>query len=89
MDRHRREYDIQDGIIVEVLDKIVTRHHRGMKEYGVSMEDNKLPTTAWIDHTIEELLDAVNYLTRLKRGLNEERIKEESTKSKDSKDSLQ
>lgn len=62
--------DIQDGIIVEVLDKIISRHKRGMIEYGISMEDNPLPTSGWIDHTIEELLDAVNYLTKLKRTLN-------------------
>lgn len=65
--------EIDDDVIVEVLDRVVARHKRGMETYGISMEDEYLPSTGWIDHTIEELLDAVNYLTKLKRTLNVEK----------------
>ena len=37
-----------------------------MEKFGVSMEKNTKPFDHWIDETIEELLDAIHYLTKAK-----------------------
>jgi hypothetical protein len=34
----------------------------GVKKYGTTLEGNKLPISQWMQHTIEELLDAANYM---------------------------
>lgn len=65
------EYDINDPIVVKVMDKIISRHEEGMEKFGITMGDNDKPLMYWIDDVIEELLDAVNYLTKLKTIVEE------------------
>ena len=36
----------------------------GVKKYGVTMADSKLPLRAWLVHALEESLDHANYLQR-------------------------
>ena len=36
----------------------------GLKKYGVTMADSKLPLRAWLVHALEESLDHANYLQR-------------------------
>lgn len=59
----------RDPVIEEVLNKIKDRADEGLKKYGKPMTRDDISTVGWIDHAIEELLDAANYLTRLKRDL--------------------
>lgn len=54
----------------EVLLKVQTRANEGMVTYGQTMERTDIDTQGWIEHTIEELLDAAAYLTRLKVDVN-------------------
>ena len=56
-------------IATEVMLSVKKRADEGMKTYGKTMERTDISTVGWIDHTIEELLDAANYLTRLKKNL--------------------
>lgn len=58
-----------DPVVQEVQNKLVTRSRVGMEKYGVTMSGAKLDAQGWINHTVEELLDAANYLTRLKQEL--------------------
>ena len=55
-----------DPIVNKVVDLIIKRHMQGMEKFGVSMEKNTKPFDHWIDETIEELLDAIHYLTKAK-----------------------
>ena len=55
-----------DPIVNKVIDLIVKRHMQGMEKFGVSMDKNNRPFDEWIDETIEELLDAIHYLTKAK-----------------------
>ena len=55
-----------DPIVNKVVDLIIKRHMQGMEKFGVSMEKNTKPFDHWIDETIEELLDAIHYLTKSK-----------------------
>ena len=55
-----------DPIVNNVVDLIIKRHMQGIEKFGVSMEKNTKPFDHWIDETIEELLDAIHYLTKAK-----------------------
>ena len=59
-----------DPVIEANINLLLTRSLRGMKEYGMTMADNPLSATEWIDHAIEEALDLANYLQRLKMELS-------------------
>lgn len=56
-------------IAAEVMKQVSDRAAEGMNTYGQTMLRDDISTVGWIDHTIEELLDAACYLTRLKRDL--------------------
>lgn len=53
----------------ELMKTVKARADVGLKTYGTTLADNPASTGEWIDHTIEELLDAANYLLRLKKNL--------------------
>jgi len=55
-----------DPIVNEVVKLILDRHIQGMDKFGKTMESNERPLDQWIAETIEELLDAVHYLTKAK-----------------------
>ena len=55
-----------DPIVNEVVKLILDRHIQGMDKLGETMEANERPLDQWIAETIEELLDAVHYLTKAK-----------------------
>ena len=58
-----------DDVIDTNVQRLISRAKDGMKSYGVSMEKAPGGPVVWIDHAIEELLDAANYLEKLKRTL--------------------
>ena len=70
-----QKLEVSDPVVQANIDRLRNRHLTGMKTYGMSMSDNPLNALEWIDHTIEELLDAANYLERLKLELPRETIK--------------
>ena len=60
-----------DPIVNDVIKKTIDRHVQGMEKFGKTMSENKRPTSEWVDETIEELLDAVHYLTKIKSEFKE------------------
>jgi hypothetical protein len=58
-----------DPVVRAVIQRMTVRSVAGIKKYGCTMERTDIPTSGWIDHTIEELLDAAIYLERLKRDI--------------------
>ena len=51
----------------EVCEEIKERAAKGLAKYGVSMEREDLGTQAWLQHLLEELLDAAVYVKRLQK----------------------
>ena len=51
----------------EVCEEILTRAEKGLNKYGVSMERDDLDTGEWLQHLLEELLDAAVYVKRLQK----------------------
>lgn len=60
---------VSDPITKRIIERLVTRHQEGMKEYGTTMADNPAGTLFWIDNAIEEALDLAQYLERLKSDI--------------------
>jgi hypothetical protein len=55
-----------DPIVQSVVERFQQRSEFGIRKYGTTLEDNKLPFLAWVQHMQEELMDAILYLEKLK-----------------------
>ena len=58
-----------DRIVLNVIKKFERRADQGLKKYGVTLERTDLNTLDWVEHTQDELMDAILYLERLKQDL--------------------
>jgi len=55
-----------DPVVATVMKRMSDRSRVGVEKYGCTMLREDIDTVGWIDHAIEELLDAAVYLERLK-----------------------
>ena len=60
----------KDEIIERVIQKFRNRSEVGYKKYGVTLKDDDQPFDVWLTHIQEELMDAVNYIEKVKDNLN-------------------
>ena len=56
----------RDVIIDRVIEKIKSRSDVGFEKYGVTLKDDDQPLDVWLTHIQEELMDAVNYIEKVK-----------------------
>lgn len=59
----------EDSIVNEVVSKFKSRSNVGIKKYGITLDREDLTTIQWIEHAIEEQMDSILYLTRIKKDL--------------------
>lgn len=57
----------------EVCEEILARAEKGLNKYGVTMERDDLDIHEWLQHLLEELLDAAVYVKRLQKEYAEMR----------------
>jgi hypothetical protein len=62
-----------DSIVAAVIKKFSDRSEVGIKKYGVTLDRTDLKTADWIQHTQEELMDAILYLEKLKTVVNSDK----------------
>ena len=60
----------KDEIIERVIQKFKDRSEVGFKKYGVTLKDDYQPLDTWLTHLQEELMDAVNYIEKIKDFLD-------------------
>lgn len=65
----------KDKIVQQVISKFEQRSELGIKKYGTTLEENNLNIEEWINHAIEEQMDNILYLTKLKNELIKKNIK--------------
>tara|TARA_R100000152_G_C6697238_1_gene127525 strand:+ start:53 stop:283 length:231 start_codon:yes stop_codon:yes gene_type:complete len=68
----RKQWGIEpepDPVVATVMKRMSDRSRVGIEKYGCTMLREDIDTVGWIDHAIEELLDAAVYLERLKLNL--------------------
>lgn len=61
---------IKDPIIQKVVEKFIQRSNVGVDKYGTTLNDNELSGLEWLNHLQEELMDAVNYIEKIKQVLS-------------------
>ena len=66
---------MKDKIVENVIAKYRTRSEVGIKKYGTTLEDNELSLDEWLNHAIEEQMDNILYLTKLREELKKKGIK--------------
>jgi hypothetical protein len=59
-----------DPIVEAVIQSFRQRSEQGIKKYKTTLAREDLKTLEWIQHTQEELMDAILYLERLKKDFN-------------------
>lgn len=55
---------MSDPIVEAVIDKLRERSARGVKKYGITLQDAQLSEREIIIHAQEEALDLANYLEK-------------------------
>ena len=65
------EIVMKDSVVESVIEQFRSRSEVGKKKYGVTLDRDDLSTLEWIDHAIEESMDFILYLHKIKKQLNE------------------
>lgn len=68
----------QDAIIEKVLNKIKDRADEGLKKYGVPMTRDDQGIQFWLDNAIEEALDWIVYLMKIKSVIQDKKASTEN-----------
>ena len=68
----KKEIQFRDPVVERVVDKFVSRSDVGFAKYGVTLEDDKSNIFQWVNHLQEELMDAANYIEKIRAVLIEE-----------------
>ena len=71
-------------ILDEVINDFRKREERGLMKYGVTMDREDLLSHEWIQHMMEELMDAIIYLKKIQSG-TQRRTDSEETNSRNVK----
>jgi len=58
-----------DSIVQTINKKLVSRAEVGFNKYGATMDRDDLSVIEWLDHAVEEMLDQVLYMEKLKQEL--------------------
>lgn len=59
----------KDTIVEAIVDKFKDRSDVGIKKYNTTLDREDFTTEQWIDSAIEEAMDMILYLERLKRDI--------------------
>lgn len=52
-------------ILYNIIDDLLAREEKGLKEYGTTMDRTDLSEIEWLQHAYEEALDLSIYLKKL------------------------
>ena len=52
-------------ILYNIIDDLLAREEKGIKEYGTTMDRSDLSEIEWLQHAYEEALDLSIYLKKL------------------------
>jgi hypothetical protein len=62
-----REIKVTDSIVDSVIDQFVSRAIMGKEKYGCGLDRTDLNLLDYINHALEEHMDAILYLEKLKK----------------------
>ena len=62
-----------DSIVQTIVDKFIARAKMGEEKYGVTLDREDLSIEDYINHALEEHMDAILYLQKVKTMLEQQR----------------
>lgn len=63
---YKRKSDyVKDNNVRDIINLLASRAEKGLEKYGVTTERDDIDLHGWLQHLIEELLDAAVYARRL------------------------
>ncbi len=62
-------------ILYNIIDDLLAREEKGIKEYGTTMDRTDLSEIEWLQHAYEEALDLSIYLKKLIKTKKDENAK--------------
>jgi hypothetical protein len=68
----RKQIVFRDPIIEKVVDQLVSRSDVGFNKYNITLDEDNSSLLTWLQHLQEELLDAANYVEKIKSVLSDE-----------------
>ena len=60
-----------DSVVFSIVQKFVERSKFGKQKYGTDLDRTDLSVLDWIQHAQEEHMDAILYLEKLKKTIQE------------------
>lgn len=60
---------VPDSVVQSVVEKFVDRAEMGFTKYNNTLDRKDLSVEEWINHALEEHMDAILYLAKLKQEL--------------------
>lgn len=60
-------FNYSDDVVGAIVNKFLQRSEVGIVKYGGTLDDAVDPLHRWIEHTQDELMDAILYLEKAKR----------------------
>ena len=64
-----REIKVTDSIVDSIIDKFVDRASFGKEKFGCDLDRTDLELIDYINHALEEHMDAILYLQKVKKML--------------------
>ena len=65
---------LRDPVVEKVLRQFEMRSAVGINKYGKTLHENQLSLIEWLEHTKQELMDAILYIERAKDELQKSSI---------------
>jgi hypothetical protein len=62
--------ELKDKHVEEVVELFEERSAAGYRKYGTTLERNDLTLDQWLNHLMEELMDATLYISKIREELN-------------------
>ena len=59
-----------DSIVDSIIDKFIDRATHGKIKYGVDLDREDLSLEEWIEHSLQEHMDAILYLQKIKKVIS-------------------
>jgi hypothetical protein len=64
-----RTIEQTDTIVDSIIDQFVSRARMGKEKYNTDLDREDLNLVEWLDHAIEEHMDAILYLQKIRKTL--------------------
>lgn len=67
--RQTRTIEQTDTIVDSIIDQFVRRARMGKQKYNTDLDREDLSLVEWLDHAIEEHMDAILYLQKIRKTI--------------------